>query len=335
MQSSPQPLQGSAQSLEQESDISRQMPPAPALDAATLSQLVDDQNPVAINIGGRTPAVLEKVPDGFQIRTATLVAHLDSHGACTGFSDASGRQYSQRYILGDQLINRINQLGIATENVPAESFASANSILPRADGETERSPATTPDSPGSQPDTDPAQSPEESEPKGSSFHLDLNRKTPHLNRKGVSETRLNHFIDLVEKVADQYGVELNKAHIAALTGTCLQENALSTSGNGICQWYDGRARNLASFTRQYQQSHDGASKLEAQIAFVFHEMGIGTSDIRGAGRGSEKAAGRTFESATTLDAAMRGMAQYERFDHRKAGNRGSFAREIYANTSQE
>lgn len=143
----------------------------------------------------------------------------------------------------------------------------------------------------------------------------------------TDDARLNSFTDVVVQFFKKKGIQLNNAQIAAVVGTCLQENNLCSSdagvntGIGICQWMGDRRQNLIGFIRKHK-----LNGVAGNLEFMYHEMFGQPGD--GFGGGSERHAGQLFLNARSLGAAMGALKAYERYGD--PGNRYRFAEAIYA-----
>jgi hypothetical protein len=155
------------------------------------------------------------------------------------------------------------------------------------------------------------------------------RHSPHLANKGVSDEKIINFANLVEKVFQRHGMMLNRAQIIAITATALQENAFGSEwtagGLGAFQHTGVRADALRRFMPCYQRHYAGASNLEAQIAFVAHEM-FGLPEFPGMRGATYQHAGAPFQNASSVTDAMRAMRIFEGYG--LAGNRYFFAKEL-------
>jgi len=155
------------------------------------------------------------------------------------------------------------------------------------------------------------------------------RHTPHVANKGVSDQKIINFANLVEKVFQRHDMPLNRAQIIAITATALQENALesgwTTGGLGAFQHTSVRADALQRFMPAYRRQFEGASNLEAQIAFVAHEM-FGLPEFSGMRGATYQHAGAPFRNSKSVAEAMNAMRIFEGYGD--PGNRYRFAREL-------
>lgn len=319
-------------------DPSPHLPAAPVLDGDTLSRLTEGRGAVPIVIGGRDPGTLQRVTDGYLLKTERLTVHLDTAGACTRFTDPAGREASRRFIGGELLLERLQRWGIASTTDQEQASPGVAMTAPPRQGTVV--PAVFTPLPTRGGFNSPENTPDAGSPSPGQSVMQIaaiSRDTPSLLAKGVSASRINEFMTLARTVFDRFGVPLNQAQLAALTGACLQENALSTAwtsgGRGICQWTADRARNFDGFFSQYRQRYNpNASVTEGQLAYIIHEM-KGIEGIRGNGAGSEHARGcSAFLRATSLNDALRGMKDYLRYG--EPGKRYHFGKEIYGMLSQ-
>lgn len=288
-------------------------------------------------IGGRDPATLQRVADGYLLKTERLTVRLDSAGGCTGFTDPAGREVSRRFIGGQLLLERLQWWGIASTTEQERASPGTAPMPPLGQRTVVPAVFTLPPRSGFGP---PENAPDSGSPSPAPTALQIaavSRDTPSLLAKGVSATRINEFMTLAQNVFDRFGVPLNQAQLAALTGCCLQENTLSpawtSGGRGICQWTADRAHNFDGFLAQHRQRYNpAASVTEGQLAYVIHEM-RGIEGIRENGGGSEYArAGGAFLRATSVDNAMKAMKDYLRYG--EPGKRYQFGNEIYWKLSQ-
>lgn len=143
----------------------------------------------------------------------------------------------------------------------------------------------------------------------------------------ASAEDLNALNDMM--IADGLTKEQRAAALGAFVteSAGLNTRALGDGGRslGLAQWNGSRRDGLMSFAAAGGGDGDPFS-LATQYSYVKHEMGIGnTSHI--AGFGTERKAGNMFSNATTLDGAMAGLKQYERYG--VAGRRYTLAQQFY------
>lgn len=283
---------------------STNLPASPVLDGDTLSSLTEGRHgAVPIVVAGRDPGILQRVEKGYLLKTERLTLHLDTTGACTGFTDPVGREVSHRFIGGQLMLERLQRGGIAL----AEGSIKPSQQPPAAPHQSAApSPAQT---------TNLPQTPSPEPTPHTIGPIDPNRY-PALARKGVPPGQINNFMGTIQSVFAKHGITPTPEQLAVITGNCLQENELKTGpsphGVGICQWTDSRARNLAGFGSAYRALNPNASPLAVQAAFMLHEMGKDVG-VRGFGFGAEEAAGDILFSAKTLNQAASWMKAYERY----------------------
>jgi hypothetical protein len=253
---------------------------------------------------------------GYQLKFASREVYLDSSGTCVEVRDlTTGQRFHPRNLVVQSFLER---------------FAAAG-IKPGLGGEnTQIQPISY------QPNTAlglPQSTNTAIFPKSSSAEWYLlprdKRHTPHLARKGVSDEEITNFANLVERVFQRHGMTLNRAQIIAITATSLQENALrpdlTEGGLGAFQHIGVRADALRRFMPAYRQQFGGASNLEAQIAFVAHEM-FGLRGFPGMRGATYKHAGNPFRNSKSVTDAMSAMGIFEGYGD--SGKRYLFAKEL-------
>jgi hypothetical protein len=114
----------------------------------------------------------------------------------------------------------------------------------------------------------------------------------------------------------------SNVQIAAIMGSIRQEagpdfdphakeQGPPREGLGLFQWSFDRKKNMPKIT------NDISADIHNQIVFFVHELDT-----------TEKIAAKTLRNATTLDQALHGMQQFERFDPAQGGPRRQFAEAI-------
>jgi hypothetical protein len=252
---------------------------------------------------------------GYVLNLASRDVYLDSAGKCVEVHDlTTGKRFHPRNIVIQSFVEGLASSGIRA-GVEVSNYTNPVSYQPQTPLSSAESPET-------------AILPQLSNAEWYLTPSNM-RHTPHLANKGVSDQKIINFANLVEKVFQRHDMPLNRAQIIAITATALQENALesgwTTGGLGAFQHTSARADALQRFMPAYRRQFEGASNLEAQIAFVAHEM-FGLPEFSGMRGATYTHAGAPFRNSKSVAEAMNAMRIFEGYGD--PGNRYRFAREL-------